>query len=138
MQARVVVIVCKEIALEDPRGRKNSAGAQCSRGPRTEPWDANTYGFGGRGAAGEPRMASQVRGHRGQRNGGHGDGGVGSRVSGWEVQKRKDRRCPQDSVVWTSWRLWWEWWRGTWKWVRGNRVRLAVKGGKRMQGESAG
>lgn len=25
--------------------------------------------------------------------------------------------------------------KGTWSWVRGNRVRLAVKGGKRMQGE---
>lgn len=27
---------------------------------------------------------------------------------------------------------------GTWKWVQENRVRLAMKGGKRMQGESAG
>lgn len=50
---RVVVIVCKEIALEGPRGRMNSAGAQCRRGPRTEPWDANTEGVGRRGGAGE-------------------------------------------------------------------------------------
>lgn len=42
-----MVIVCKEVALEDPRDRMNSAGAQWSRGPGTEPWDASTSGLGG-------------------------------------------------------------------------------------------
>lgn len=120
--------------LEGPRGRVNSAGAQCSGGPGTEPGPPTPKGLGGA----TELMAKPVRGGRGHRNGGCGDGGAGSRVSGWEVQKRKGRKCPQDSVAGTSWRLWWEWWRGTWRWVRGNRVRLAVKGGKRMQGESAG
>lgn len=47
MQARAVVIVCKEVALEDPQDWLNQARAQWSRGPRTEPWDASTSGLGG-------------------------------------------------------------------------------------------